>query len=296
MPENGFFSVNRSPKEDGSQINEHLDNMSIDELTDALTDMWDTTDDLTYSAAWMDECLKKIDQIEDAPEFDVDASLNNFLSKHSRLVECASRTSENSSPKTSRWKSPVAAVVAILVVLGSMVTAQALGIDVFGAIARWTNETFHFAMSSQNGDTFNTDIQNSNSYSPDGEYGSLQEALDACGIDQNVSPQQLPDGFELARVSVCSLPSQVEIEAIYTSNDSMFSLAIFRYNSPEVVGQTVFEKDSEDMILYNKNDITYYIMSNNQQLTAVWMPQERLACTITGDLSIEEVEYLIDSM
>lgn len=296
MPENGFFSVNRSPKEDGSQINEHLDNMSIDELTDALTDMWDTTDDLTYSAAWMDECLKKIDQIEDAPEFDVDASLNNFLSKHSRLVECASRTSENSSPKTSRWKSPVAAVVAILVVLGSMVTAQALGIDVFGAIARWTNETFHFAMSSQNGDTFNTDIQNLNSYSPDGEYGSLQEALDACGIDQKVSPQQLPDGFELARVSVCSLPSQVEIEAIYTSNDSMFSLAIFRYNSPEVVGQTVFEKDSEDMILYNKNDITYYIMSNNQQLTAVWMPQERLACTITGDLSIEEVEYLIDSM
>ena len=99
MPENGFSSVNHSPKEDGSQINEHLDNMSIDELTDALTDMWDATDDLTYSAAWMDECLKKIDQMEDAPEFDVDASLNNFLSKHSRLVECASRTSENSSPK-----------------------------------------------------------------------------------------------------------------------------------------------------------------------------------------------------
>lgn len=167
--------------------------MSIDELTDALTDMWDATDDLTYSAAWMDECLKKIDQMEDAPEFDVDASLNNFLSKHSRLVECASRTSENSSPKTSRWKPSIAAAIAVLVVLGSLVTAQALGIDVFGAIARWTNETFHFATSSQNGDTLNTDMPNSNSHSPDGEYGSLQEALDACGIDQNVSPQQLPD-------------------------------------------------------------------------------------------------------
>ena len=270
--------------------------LSIDELTDALSDMWDATDDLTYSAAWTDECLKKIDSIEDAPEFDVDASLNNFLSKHSRLVECASRTSENSSPKTSRWKSPVAAVVAILVVLGSMVTAQALGIDVFGAIARWTNETFHFATSSQNGDTFNTDIQNSNGYSPDGEYGSLQEALDACGIDQNVNPQQLPDGFELARVSVRSLPSQVIIEAMYTSNNRIFSLAIFRYNSPEVIGQTIFEKDSKDMILYDKNGITYYIMTNNQQLTAVWMPQELLTCTITEDLSIEEVEYLIDSM
>ena len=296
MPENGFSSVNHSPKGDGSQINEHLDNMSIDELTDALTDMWDATDDLTYSAAWMDECLKKIDQIEDAPEFDVDASLNNFLSKHSRLVECASRTSENSSPNTSRWKPSIAAAIAVLVVLGSLVTAQALGIDVFGAIARWTTETFHFATSSQNVDTLNTDIQNSDGHSPDGEYSSLQEALDACGIDQNVSPQQLPDGFELARVSVYSLPSQVEIEAVYTSNDRMFSLAILQYSSPEVVGQTIFEKDSEDMILYNKNGITYYIMSNNQQLTAVWMPQELLICTVTGDLSIDEVKSLIDSI
>lgn len=296
MPENGFSSVNRSPKEDGSQINEHLDNMSIDELTDALTDMWDATDDLTYSAAWMDECLKKIDQIEDAPEFDVDASLNNFLSKHSRLVECASRTSENSSPKTSRWKSPVAAVVAILVVLGSMVTAQALGIDVFGAIARWTNETFHFATSSQNGDTFNTDIQNSNGYSPDGEYGSLQEALDACGIDQNLEPKWLPEGFELAEASVSSQPSPVSIRAKYVSGDSSFSLVTFLYDSPDAVDYTIFEKDTADVLSYERNGITYYIMTNNQRITAAWMPDNQILCSIIGDLSVVEVQQLINSM
>ena len=83
---------------------------------------------------------------------------------------------------------------------------------------------------------------------------------------------------------------------MYTSNDRIFSLVIFRYNSPEVVGQTIFEKDSEDMIPYDKNGITYYIMSNNQELTAVWMPQELLTCAITGDLSIVEVESIIDSM
>lgn len=296
MLENDFTPANRHPKMDASQINEHLDNMSIDELTDALTDMWDATDDLSYSIDWMDECLERIEKIENAPDFDADASLEKFLGKHSRLVECASRASESSRTKISRWKSPVAAVVAILAVLGSMVTVQAVGIDVFGAIARWTNETFRFAASSQNDDTLNTDILNSNSHSPDGEYGSLQEALDACGIGQNVRLQHLPDGFELANVSVYSLPSQVEIEAMYTSNDRIFSLVIFRYNSPEVVGQTIFEKDSEDMILYDKNGITYYIMSNNQQLTAVWMPQELLTCAITGDLSIVEVESIIDSM
>lgn len=296
MPENRTHPVNRSPKEDSSQINEHLNNMPIDKLTDALADMWDAADDFTYSAAEMDACLEKIEQTEAAPEFDVDASLNRFLDRHSRLVECASRTSKKSRPNTSRWKPSIAAAIAVLVVLGSLVTVQAFGIDVFGAIARWTDETFHFSASSQNEADSYTDILNSTDQSPDGEYTSLQDALDACGIKQNVIPQQLPNGFELANVSVYSLPSQVEIEAMYTSNDRIFSLTIFRYNSPDVVGQTIFEKDSEDMILYDKNGITYYIMSNNQELTAVWMPQELLTCAITGDLSIVEVESIIDSM
>ena len=296
MPENKIPPMNCNPKEGSSQINEHLNTMPIDELTDALADMWDAVDNFTYSAAEMDACLEKIEQTEVAPEFDVDASLNRFLDKHSRLVECASRTSKKSRPNISRWKPSVAAAIAVLAVLGSLVTAQALGIDVFGAIARWTDETFHFSASSQNEADSDADIQNSTDQSPDGEYTSLQDALDACGIKQSVIPQQLPNGFELAKVSVYSLPSQVEIEAIYTSNDRIFSLTIFRYNSPDVVGQTIFEKDSEDMILYNKNGITYYIMSNNQQLTAVWMPQELLTCTITGDLSIEEIKNLLDSV
>lgn len=296
MPENRTHPVNRSPKEDSSQINEHLNNMPIDKLTDALADMWDAADDFTYSAAEMDACLEKIEQTEVAPKFDVDASLNRFLDKHSRLVECASRTSKKSRPNTSRWKPSIAAAIAVLVVLGSLVTVQAFGIDVFGAIARWTDETFRFTSSLQNSAGPDSDTQNSNNQSPDGEYTSLRDALDACGIKQNVIPQQLPNGFELAKVSVYSLPSQVEIEAMYTSNDRIFSLTILRYNSTDVVGQTIFEKDSEDMILYDKKGITYYIMSNNQQLTAVWMPQELLTCAITGDLSIVEVESIIDSM
>lgn len=296
MLEDKIPPVNCNPKEGNSQINEHLNNMPIDELTDVLADMWDAVDDFTYSAAEMDARLEEIEQIKAAPEFDVNASLSRFLDKHSRLVECASRTSKKSRPNTSRWKPSVAAAIAVLVVLGSLVTAQALGIDVFGTIARWTDETFHFSASSQNEADSDADIQNSTDQSPDGEYTSLQDALDACGIKQSVIPQQLPNGFELAKVSVYSLPSQVEIEAIYTSNDRIFSLTIFRYNSPDVVGQTIFEKDSEDMILYNKNGITYYIMSNNQQLTAVWMPQELLTCTITGDLSIEEIKNLLDSV
>ena len=296
MPENKILPVNRSQKEGGSQINPHLDNKPIDELADVLTDMWDAADDLTYSAAEMDACLEEIEQIEAAPEFDVDASLNRFLDKHSWLVECTSRTSEKNRSNTSRWKPSIAAAVAILVVLGSLVTAQALGIDVFGAIARWTDETFRFTSPSQNETDPEADIQNSNDQSPDGEYTSLQDALDACGIKQNVIPQYLPEGFSLENVSVSTLPSDVAIDATYTSNDRRFRFVITRYNSPETVGQAIFEKDSEDIILYEKGGVTVYIMSNNRSRTAAWMPEDLIICAIMGDLTVEEIEAIIDSM
>ena len=296
MLENDFTPANRHPKMDASQINEHLDNMSIDELTDALTDMWDATDDLSYSTDWMDECLERIEKIENAPDFDADASLEKFLGKHSRLVECASRASESSRTKISRWKSPVAAVVAILAVLGSMVTVQAVGIDVFGAIARWTNETFRFTSSLQNSTDPDTDTQNTNNQSPDGEYTSLRDALDACGINQSMVPKWLPEGFELAKVSVSSQPSPMSIRAKYTFGNRNFSLIIFLYDSTDAVDCTVFEKDSATVTTYERGELTYYIMSNNQRLTAAWMPNDQMVCTIVGDLSVDEVKQIIDFM
>ena len=296
MPENRTYPVNRSPKEDSSQINEHLNDVPIDKLTDALADMWDAADDFTYSAAEMDACLEEIEQIEAAPEFDVNASLNRFLDKHSRLVECASRTSKKSRPNTSRWKPSVAAAIAVLVVLGSLVTAQALGIDVFGAIARWTDETFRFTSSLQNSADTDSDTQNSNKQSPDGEYTSLRDALDACGINQSIVPKWLPEGFELAKVSVSSQPSPMSIRAKYTFGNRNFSLIIFLYDSTDAVDCTVFEKDSATVTTYERGELTYYIMSNNQRLTAAWMPEDLIICAIMGDLTVEEIEAIIDSM
>ncbi|MEG0596627.1 MAG: hypothetical protein RR502_01155, partial [Oscillospiraceae bacterium] len=47
-----------------------------------------------------------------------------------------------------RWlKNALIAAAAITVLMVGMVGAQAAGIDVFGAIGRWTEETFHFVTS-----------------------------------------------------------------------------------------------------------------------------------------------------
>ena len=50
------------------------------------------------------------------------------------------------------------------------------------------------------------------------------------------------------------------------------------------------------MILYEKDGIAVYIMSNDQSCTAAWMPEDLLTCAITGALTVEEIEAIIDSM
>ena len=54
----------------------------------------------------------------------------------------------NGSAKRPRphriWRGGLVAVAAMAALLCGMVAAQAAGVDVFGALGRWTDETFHF--------------------------------------------------------------------------------------------------------------------------------------------------------
>lgn len=289
MRENNLSSTN-DVEDNISQNHERLDDVLTDKWIDALADMWDASDDLTYSSMWADQCLGKIDSSENGvPDFDVEASLTRFLDKHSRLVESAA---EKASKKVSRWKTRTVVIVAILVTLGSMVTAQALGLDVFGAVARWTDETFHFGISSADRDV---DSANKADDSISGEYKTLNDALDACDISRNTVPEWELDGFSMVGASVRTLTDVTAIRAKYESTNRTYSLMVLVYDSQDAVDQTIFEKDAQDLLICESKGITYYIMSNNSTLTVTWMPQECVTCAITGELSVEEVYESINS-
>ena len=84
-----------------------------------------------------------------------------------------------------RWlKQGLVAVIAIAVVFGGIVVAQAAGVDVFGTIGRWTNNVFHFDLSADETST-STGIYVGEGIS---EYAALQETLASVGIDENLAP------------------------------------------------------------------------------------------------------------
>ena len=54
MPENEFSSQNNGRSEDAAQNHKHPNALTADELTDALSDMWDAMDERNYDLhRWM---------------------------------------------------------------------------------------------------------------------------------------------------------------------------------------------------------------------------------------------------
>lgn len=75
---------------EAAQNHQHLNGMPIDEMTDRLTELWDSIDETTFNAEQMDVLLSEMEELEPiTPEIDVEVSLADFHEKHARLFEQA---------------------------------------------------------------------------------------------------------------------------------------------------------------------------------------------------------------
>lgn len=297
MPENVFSSRNSGRGEDAVQNHKHLDEMTTEELKDALSDMWDGMDETSFDPAQMDAYLAELENREPiSPDFDVDASLAAFHEKHARLFEQLPPVPISTVTKPvrrRRWRtSLVAAIVAVVMMLCSMVTAQAFGLDVFGAIARWTEEIFHFSISTQPPEN----QQNMPTPATDGEFSTLQGALDVYGILEPVAPTWIPDGFILNKVTATPQVGVVGIRSSYLGEDATLSITIRKYDSIGGMNNATFEKDEAGVTIYEMAGIAHYIITNNERLTATWVAGEGLICSISGDLTIAEMQQIINSI
>ena len=87
-------------------------------------------------------------------------------------------------------------IAAVLIALfAGMLTAQAAGFDVLGAIGRWTEETFHFTTAS--------------SQPEQKDIVALQEAAETCHLPSNLIPTWYPDGFEPSTPQIDSVENYI---------------------------------------------------------------------------------------
>lgn len=283
--------------EDSAQIKSHL-NDSREQLQDELIDVFFQADEEALSGEKLDELLAALDEADPLPETgadDAEKSLARFHEKYAPVFSAleektaAAPASPPAKRPSRRALAKVISIAAAAAVLLGTVTCQALGLDVFGAIARWTAAIFQLEDPATPYATIRTVPLDEGE---EAHYDTLEEAVEAFGITAPIVPQWIPERFALTQVSAVNRSSGIFICADYKSDDGILQI---RYKEMENENFSSLEQESSEVRVHIKAEITHYLLSDMDRQKAFWK-NGVLECRITGSVSDKEMRDMIDSI
>lgn len=163
------------------------------------------------------------------------------------------------------WRTALVAAAAVVCMFAVMVTAQAAGIDVFGAMARWTENVFSFGQippDSEVSDNLDGEVDGQ-------EFSSLQEAFDAYGMTEVHEPIWLPEGYAMDGIDVLAVddPYLRSFSASYTDGEGHVSVKVMSYEGKPI---TQVQKTDDPVESMKKNGTTFYLIKNTGNYTIAW--------------------------
>lgn len=221
----------------------------------------------------------------------------------SEVEEALSAQKEGDSSKnTSRcqvrgrrvWRTVLTAVAVAVCMLGCMIAAQAAGFDVFGALGRWSENTFSFIIGTGEDSDSGAVVSVSPEYAD--FYEDMQTLVEEMGVQQAVTPTWYPSGFEASSLEVFHNDVNDAIVAMFQHEDGQsFTICITQNKSDSYLDTHIFEKDSSLVEQYTDGGKMFYIFSNLNSITATWA-ENTLIETISGDLTVDEAKMIISSI
>lgn len=187
----------------------------------------------------------------------------------------------------------LAAVICVL--LTSLLTVQAAGIDVLGAIARWTTELFSFGKTEERSGLVVDGKWPEIDEKQNLQFTSLQDALDFYGVTEIEVPQWIPPEFTQETIAVEQNGVWLTFFAEYTNNDEIF---IVRYNSYISEPPTYYEKSGNLLETVEAGGNTYRILQNVDNYAVVWLTPHFECCISmsTDSTDISSLKNIILSM
>ena len=199
------------------------------------------------------------------------------------VLNCKKKTN---SRIPARWLRTLAATAAVIaVILLTSVTTKAFGWDLWDAVVKWTEDTFHISIG-------NLSDAKEPSNSDGLPYASLDEALRQNNIGVALAPTWFPDVYALTSITIEHTPLQKVYTALYEKEDAFLRITVREYmaSDPEYIEQ------GDGLIeIYEKAGINYYLFANNSRTQAVWI-NGPFECQISGKLTIDELKTMIDSI
>lgn len=295
---------NQTGKPDCLDISpERLKKMSPSELEQAMEDALSIMTEEDYDPAVIDAYLNALDNQAPMPMYpDAKTSYIDFQQKVRSLSGNPSVQGMQKRKHVRLHRILRVGLVAALTVaclFGSMVAAQAAGVDVFGALARWTEGAFSFGpiQSERTVEASSTpgELVSISEYPSElpAEYQELWAELRARGVDGFMFPTYIPDGFQVEDSDLYVPPefNKVDFVVWYEngSGDITYSI-LYDKNSSRV-----YEKDARDVEVYEHEGKEYYIFSNLDRNTAAWNTGD-LEYSLSTSLDVSELKNILNSM
>lgn len=281
----------------GDVFTKMLEAMTEEELTDGLNEALESMTEENYDPALIDAYLAALDRKAPMPEVpDSEAAFANFKTKLLQTFPAEDKADSPSRKANSVWRIGLIAVLTVICLMGSMVAAQASGVDIFGAIARWTDEVFSLGFinseSADDGDDDSNLKNRANAVNDVEHYETLQDALDAYGITEFREPTWIPDGYKFDNVEVDSWPdnsSLIGLSAHYYSGTDFLQIQLEYYEGSANV-QT--EKTDVAVETFVVDGLTIYLFENINNNCAAWIT-EHYECYVNGPVEKQVLKQMV---
>lgn len=257
------------------QLDEETREKRLDELIDRLYDFVEEPD--------LDAIDRDLAELEAAgmefQDFDVEQGWQNFRARYGDALNFVEQEVE----RPTRRRRPLAriAIIAAALLCLSMVTAQASGLDIIGAIARWTSEQFSLVK-----------VGDEKGEQQEFLFRSLQDSLDLYFVSEDLIPKEYPEGTEFVDIKVKEWNNGLLISGTYLLDEQRFYISIC---SVDGAPHMEVEINDPNVEVYVADGVEHYIMTDVKQRKATWYVGNWEA-RIVGDLSRSDMLLMIDSI
>lgn len=256
------------------------DSEEMEEFIDAITDIIVAREreHPTGRLPNVDDAWNEFLQVYNTPEKKAEIErLAKELDSNSAVSSNEKRTGQRPTTFRHVWHIAAAAVLAVVLTLGSMIGVQAAGLNVFGALAEWTEEFFHYVR-------------------PQSDSDVVRNALRTQDIPEELVPTHVSKRFEFRSVDSSATDEGNYVTVGYVDGDDALFIEISKYNDPIHLVGWDYQKDSDDAKPFISHGRKFYTLSNLDCTTATWSDGESLIINIWGALSVEEMMDIISSI
>lgn len=197
------------------------------------------------------------------------------------------KCSKRGGNRILRYVALVAACVAII--FATLITVQAMGVDIFGALGTWTDETFRFEVTQE--ETAGGSESSNRIEDP------VVKALFEMGLPTAFAPTWIPEEYELLCIEADTESAWRFVFAGYVKphSDDPLTIEIEEYFDSEFLSAALYEKSPGAPEIYISNGKQFYLFKNVDTWTATW--SDTVYCiTIAGAESKEIAMSIIDSI